>query len=52
MRVLITGYAGFIGRRFVLKLLESDDNEIVGVDNMYSGLPAIFGTCSHDILID
>ena len=39
MRVLITGYAGFIGRRFVLKLLESDDNEIVGVDNMYSGLP-------------
>ena len=34
-KILITGVAGFIGSSLALKLLnESDDIEIVGIDNM------------------
>jgi nucleoside-diphosphate-sugar epimerase len=37
MRVLITGVAGFVGRYFTRKLLEKDDNEVVGIDNLSAG---------------
>jgi nucleoside-diphosphate-sugar epimerase len=38
MNVLITGGLGFVGRHFALKFLETDDNQVTIVDNMYSGL--------------
>ena len=37
MRALITGCAGFVGRYFTRKLLENDDNEVVGIDNLSAG---------------
>lgn len=40
MRILVTGGCGFVGRHFVTKLLETDDNEILVVDNLVSGLPS------------
>ena len=39
MKILLTGGAGFVGRHFALKFLETDENEVLIVDNMYSGLP-------------
>lgn len=39
MKILITGGLGFVGRHFALKFLQTDDNEVLIVDNMYSGLP-------------
>ena len=39
MKILITGGLGFVGRHFALKFLETDENEVLIVDNMYSGLP-------------
>lgn len=39
MKILLTGGAGFVGRHFALKFLESDDNEVLIVDSLYSGLP-------------
>ena len=39
MKILITGGLGFVGRHFALKFLETDENEVLLVDNMYSGLP-------------
>jgi UDP-glucose 4-epimerase len=39
MRICVTGSAGFVGRRFVSRFLESDDNEVIGIDNMSNGLP-------------
>jgi UDP-glucose 4-epimerase len=39
MKILITGGLGFVGRRFALKFLETDEHEVLIVDNMYSGLP-------------
>ncbi len=38
MRALITGCAGFCGRRFTNRLLNLG-YDVVGVDNLYSGLP-------------
>ncbi len=38
MRALITGCSGFVGRRFVNRLLNLG-YDVVGVDNLYSGLP-------------
>jgi nucleoside-diphosphate-sugar epimerase len=34
MKILVTGAAGFIGAFLCKKLLESTDNEIIGVDNL------------------
>jgi nucleoside-diphosphate-sugar epimerase len=39
VRILISGGLGFVGRHFALKFLESDDNDVLIIDNMYSGLP-------------
>ena len=39
MKILITGGLGFVGRHFALHFLQSEDNEVHIVDNMYSGLP-------------
>jgi GDP-L-fucose synthase len=36
MRALVTGCAGFVGRRFVNRLLDSG-YDVVGVDNLYTG---------------
>lgn len=38
MRILITGGCGFVGRRFAHRLLETDDNEVLIVDNLVSGI--------------
>jgi len=38
MRVLITGFAGFVGRRFVKYFADCGD-EVVCIDNMVSGVP-------------
>ncbi len=38
MKVLITGVAGFIGSHIAQELLKRDDIEIVGIDNITSGL--------------
>jgi UDP-glucose 4-epimerase len=38
MKVLITGVAGFIGSHIAQELLKRDDIEIVGFDNLSSGL--------------
>ena len=35
MRILVTGFAGFVGRRFVRRL--SQDHKVVCVDNLFSG---------------
>lgn len=39
MRVAVLGGAGFVGRHFVNRFLETDDNEVVVLDNLSSGLP-------------
>ncbi len=39
MKILITGGAGFIGRHFANKFLETDEHDVLIVDNLYSGLP-------------
>ncbi len=38
MKVLITGVAGFIGSHIAQELLKRDDIEIIGIDNITSGL--------------
>jgi len=38
MKILITGCAGFIGSRLTQKLLD-DEHRILGIDNLYVGLP-------------
>ncbi|KAL0308440.1 UNVERIFIED_CONTAM: UDP-glucuronic acid decarboxylase 6 [Sesamum radiatum] len=37
MRILVTGGAGFIGSHLVDKLMENDKNEVIVVDNYFTG---------------
>ncbi|KAL0346745.1 UNVERIFIED_CONTAM: UDP-glucuronic acid decarboxylase 6 [Sesamum calycinum] len=37
MRILVTGGAGFIGSHLVDKLMENDENEVIVVDNYFTG---------------
>ena len=37
MNILITGCAGFIASHIIEDLLQDDSNNIIGIDNMYSG---------------
>ena len=37
MNILITGAAGFIASHLVEELLKNDENNIIGIDNLYSG---------------
>ena len=39
MRVAIFGGCGFVGRRFAHRFLATDDNEVLIIDNMLSGMP-------------
>jgi len=34
MKILVTGCAGFIGFHTSLKLIESQNNKIIGIDNL------------------
>lgn len=37
MKILVTGCAGFIASHLIEKLLEDTTNDIIGIDNFYSG---------------
>ncbi|WP_152056186.1 NAD-dependent epimerase/dehydratase family protein [Aliarcobacter butzleri] len=37
MNILVTGAAGFIASHLIEKLLENNSNNIIGIDNFYSG---------------
>ena len=37
MNILITGAAGFIASHLIEELLKNDENNIIGIDNLYSG---------------
>lgn len=39
MKVLVTGGCGFVGRHFVHRFLATDDNEVLAVDNLSTGIP-------------
>ena len=39
MKVLVTGGCGFVGRAFARRLLSTDDNEVLLVDNLVAGIP-------------
>lgn len=37
MRIIVTGGAGFIGCNLIKKLLENEENEIISIDNYFTG---------------
>lgn len=39
MKWLVTGGCGFVGRRIVRRLLETDDNEVLVIDNFQNAIP-------------
>ena len=39
MKWLVTGSNGFVGRRLIRRLLETDDNEVLGIDNFQNAIP-------------